>query len=61
MILLLPAARCPGCKKPPPLRIPTEERDAALRQPPESVKATVQCPRCARIYVVYARAYQFAA
>lgn len=62
MNLLRPAVRCPGCGKPPPLRIPEAERLAALEQPGDAVKVTIQCPRkgCGHVYEVLARAYQFA-
>jgi transposase-like protein len=59
--LLRLSSRCPNCGVRPRSRIPPEERDLALEQPPEAVKQTYQCHHCGHTYPITAADYQSAA
>lgn len=59
--LLRTTARCPWCGTRPRIRIPDDERDLALQQPPDKVKQTYQCHQCGRTYAVTAGDYHQAA
>jgi hypothetical protein len=60
--LLQPDVRCPGCGRPPGLRITERERDDAFLEPAALVKVTYKCARKACcIYEITAGAFQRAA
>lgn len=59
--LLQTPARCPKCNAPPRIRIDSDERELAFRQPPAKVKQSYQCHRCGEFYPITAKDYQGAA
>jgi hypothetical protein len=54
------AVRCPSCRRSPPFRVSTEERDASLSQDPDRAIMSYEC-RCGERYLITIRAFQYAA